>query len=132
MANRGNMKTGNWAVSTAVGLLCFSCLPWIGCQGRAEGEHVLFTYNASDGIRSLDPGKATDLESQWVVDQLYEGLLELDAALDIQPALAESWSVSEDGLTYAFRLRHNAVFHSGSPVTAQDVQASLSKSQAPA
>ena len=61
----------------------------VSCNSEDPSSDVtLFTYNASDGIRSLDPGKATDLESMWVVDQLYEGLLELDAELQVQPALA--------------------------------------------
>jgi len=100
----------------------------VSCNSEDPSSNVtLFTYNASDGIRSLDPGKATDLESMWVVDQLYEGLLELDAELQVQPALAESWSVSDDGLIYAFRLRSNARFHNGKRVTAADVAASFDR-----
>lgn len=97
-----------------------------------QSDRLVFTYNASDGVRSLDPGKATDLESIWVVDQLYEGLLELDADLAVQPALAEAWSVSADGLTYAFRLRDGALFHNGEPVTARDVAASFQRLLDPA
>lgn len=110
--------------------LVFMCL--LGCSAPGDGEiKELFTYNASDGIRSIDPGKATDLESIWVVDQLYEGLLELDANLELKPALAESWQVSEDGLTYAFRIRNGARFHNGDPVTAQDVVESFRRLLAP-
>ena len=111
-------------------LILWVCMPllWAACNVNGPGPDLeLFAYNASDGVRSLDPGKATDLESMWVVDQLYEGLLELDAQLDVQPALAEEWSVSEDGLTYAFRLRSGAVFHNGAPVTASDVAASFER-----
>ena len=101
---------------------------WASCYTNESPAHsALFTYNASDGVRSLDPGKATDLESMWVVDQLCEGLLELDAALHIQPALAEAWTVSDDGLTYAFRLRSGASFHNGALVTAADVKASFTR-----
>ena len=103
-------------------------LLWGACGVNGPGPDLeLFAYNASDGVRSLDPGKATDLESMWVVDQLYEGLLELDAQLNVQPALAETWSVSEDGLKYAFRLRSGAAFHNGAPVTASDVAASFER-----
>ena len=80
----------------------------------SRGRRDLFTYNASDGIRSLDPAKATDLETMWVVDQMYEGLLEFDADLRVVPALADRWSVSEDGLRYHFKLRE-ATFHDGAP-----------------
>lgn len=98
-----------------------ACLSFSCSGGPAPSEVRLLTYNASDGVRSLDPGRATDLESMWVVDQLYEGLLELDQRLEVKPALAEAWSVSPDGLSYGFRLRRGAVFHDGSAVTAGDV-----------
>lgn len=105
------------------------CAVFLGACAAEEQppETVLFAYNASDGVRSLDPGKATDLESMWVVDQLYEGLLELDATLTVQPALAASWSVSADGLVYTFRLNTEATFHNGQPVTASDVAASFAR-----
>lgn len=101
-------------------------LSFIACSGPSSGSdgRHWFVYNASDGIRSLDPGKATDLETLWVVDQLYEGLLELDAGLRVVPALADQWSVSEDGLRHHFHLR-DAQFHNGEPVTAMDVKASF-------
>ena len=108
---------------------CMAAVIMSGCaQGEDRGpDRRLFCYNASDGLRSLDPGKATDLESMWVVDQLYEGLLELDEALEVRPALAEAWSVSEDGLHYRFRLRKDAVFHDGSPLVARDVALSFER-----
>ena len=107
--------------------LCFACLT-IACSSPHDRQETeLFTYNASDGVRSLDPGKAMDLESIWVVDQLYEGLLELDEDMNLRGALAENWRVSEDGLSYAFKLREGAVFHNGDPVTAQDVAASFER-----
>lgn len=113
-------------------LICWACgaaVLWSGCGHRngLDPQQRLFTYNASDGVRSIDPGKATDLETMWVVDQLYEGLLELDETLQVKPALAESWSVSDDGLTFGFRLRRGAVFHDGTPVTAMDVALSFKR-----
>lgn len=115
--------SGLWA---AVGLSMV-----VACSPRQEDGLDLFMYNASDGIRSLDPAKATDLETMWVVDQLYEGLLEFDADLRVMPALAETWSVSPDGLRYRFKLRE-ARFHDGSPVTAADVVASFDRLRDPA
>ena len=97
-----------------MGLWLWLLLAATGCGSASDAERDLFCYNASDGIRSLDPAKATDLETMWVVDQLYEGLLELDANLRVVPALAEAWSVSDDGLDYRFRLRH-ATSTTGTP-----------------
>ena len=74
-----------------------------GCSGgEGEVELDLFVYNAADGIQSLDPARAVDLETLWVVDQLYEGLLEFDTALNVVPALASEWSVSDGGTVYSF------------------------------
>lgn len=110
--------------ATAVLTSCFN--------GPDDRELDLFTYNAADGIRSLDPARATDLETLWIVDQMYEGLLEFDDDLGVVPALADRWSVSEDGLTYAFGLRPGVQFHDGSAFTAQDVVLSFERMLNPA
>lgn len=55
---------------------------------------------------------------------VYEQLVALDANLAPQPALADSWETSEDGLTWTFRLRDGVTFHNGAPMTADDVVAS--------
>jgi len=55
-----------------------------------------------------------------ITNQVFSGLLAFDDNLNLVPDLAESWTVSRDGLEYRFSLRHNARFHHGRPVTAQD------------
>ena len=114
-------------------LLASGLVALCGCSGpHAEAEKFrLLTYNASDGIRTLDPAKAMDLETMWAVDQLYEGLLELDADLKVVPALAQTWSVSDDGLVYAFKLR-DARFHDGTLLRANDVAMSFERLLDPA
>jgi peptide/nickel transport system substrate-binding protein len=52
---------------------------------------------------------------------MFESLLTYDFKLNPQPSLAESWTVSPDGLTYTFKLRHNVKWHDGKPFTADDV-----------
>lgn len=51
--------------------------------------------------------------TQTVAGKIYEGLLRYDHRLNPMPGLAESWEVSDDGLTYTFHLRKNAVWHDG-------------------
>lgn len=68
---------------------------------------------------SIDPRFVRDDEGEQVVDALFDPLVRLDAAFRIVPAAAESWDVDPTGLRYTFALRR-AVFHDGSPVTAQD------------
>jgi oligopeptide transport system substrate-binding protein len=63
--------------------------------------------------------------------RVFSGLVSFDPQLNLTPDLAESWDVSDDGMTYTFKLRQNARFHSGRPVTAQDVVYSLERSTSP-
>ncbi|MEO8713710.1 MAG: ABC transporter substrate-binding protein, partial [Acetobacteraceae bacterium] len=58
-------------------------------------------------------------------------LTAIDADLRVVPALAASWTVSPDGLTYSFRLRPSARFHDGKPVTPDDVAASIARVRDP-
>jgi peptide/nickel transport system substrate-binding protein len=94
------------------------------CGSKATRTESVFRYNEPSGIASLDPAFASDKSSLWVVQQLYDGLVRLDSANQIQPALAKNWSISSDGTSYTFCLRE-AYFHSGKKVSAQDVVASL-------
>jgi ABC-type transport system substrate-binding protein len=66
---------------------------------------------------TLDPALTQDADSLMVSQYLYEGLVSLDASGNPQPALAESWVVSDDQLDYIFKLRANAAFSDGTPVT---------------
>jgi peptide/nickel transport system substrate-binding protein len=61
---------------------------------------------------------ATAFASFIVTGQIYEGLTEIDERLRPRPALAESWTVSPDGLTYTFKIRSGVFFHDGKPLTA--------------
>ena len=106
--------------------LLLACLG--GCAtGESYDKSTVFRYNESAAITSLDPAAARSLEHMWVVDQLYDGLVELDDELNIQPCLAESWVVDEAGLTYTFGLREGVQFSTGNPVTATDVVQSLER-----
>ncbi|PNG27834.1 peptide ABC transporter substrate-binding protein [Methylocella silvestris] len=69
---------------------------------------------------SLDPHKATTLIESNVLGELFEGLLSRDAAGALIPGVAESWRVEPDGRVYKFRLREDAKWSNGDPVTADD------------
>lgn len=83
-----------------------------------EGTLEIATDQAPVG---LDPHVVTAFSSFVVLDVIYEALVEIDPDLAIQPALAESWEVSDDGLSYDFQLRDDVVFHNGRAMTAEDV-----------
>ncbi|MBC7223429.1 MAG: peptide ABC transporter substrate-binding protein [Anaerolineae bacterium] len=81
---------------------------------------------------TMDPALAGDLDSAQFVTKVFGGLVSLDEDLEVQPDLAEGWELSEDGRTYTFRLREDARFHDGRPITAEDVRYSLERACDPA
>lgn len=70
-------------------------------------------------VQSLDPQQATDGTSFEVIADYTDGLMQMDADGQAVPAIAESYDLSEDGLTYTFHLR-DANWSNGQPVTAAD------------
>lgn len=94
---------------------------------RDSDDSRVFRYNESAGITSLDPAFARNLENMWAVNQLFDGLVELDENLRVVPLIAESWEISDSGRVYTFLLRDDVFFHRDSTsaaaarrVTAQD------------
>ncbi|MDI7277534.1 MAG: peptide ABC transporter substrate-binding protein, partial [Anaerolineae bacterium] len=81
---------------------------------------------------TLDPALVQDAHSAVYIVEIFSGLVTLDENLEVAPDLAESLEVSEDGRTYTFRLRQEARFQSGKPVTARDVEYSLTRACSPA
>lgn len=76
---------------------------------------------------NLDPYLSAATDTYSMMDNVYDGLLEVNPDGSLRPAIAESYDISEDGLTYTFRLRQNVVFHDGSPLTSEDVRASYAR-----
>lgn len=70
---------------------------------------------------SLMMGLVQNGPTQMVAGNIYESLLRYDENLEPMPQLAESWEVSEDGLTYTFHLHDNVKWHDGEPFTSADV-----------
>jgi len=95
--------------------ILISILTLIACQTgdspNNSSNKKFFRYNQHTGITSLDPAFAKDQSTIWATTQLFDGLVQLDENLDVQPAIAKSWEISEDGLIYTFKLSENARFH---------------------
>jgi len=121
---------------------------WIGCgvgeqdtgkeYRRIAGGIVqggVFHFNLTESPRSLDPARIGDSASWHVSENLYEGLVEFNSALEIAPCLARSWEVSEDGRIYTFHLREGILFHDspafpdgkGRELTAEDIRYSFTR-----
>lgn len=110
--------------------LFFSCTT----SNDSKDERKFFRYNQQEGITSLDPAFAKNLANIWAVNQLYNGLVQIDDGLNVKPSIAKSWEISEDGLTYTFHLRNDVRFHphelfGGEPpiVTAHDFEYTLNR-----
>ena len=71
----------------------------------------VFRYNEHKNIGSLDPAFAKDNADIWAINQLFNGLVQMDENLNVQPCIANNWSISEDALTYSFSLRNDVQFH---------------------
>jgi len=102
-------------------------------------EEQVFRYNEHSNITSLDPAFARDQRNIWAVHQLFNGLVQLDDSLHVQPDIAKQWTISEDGKTYQFLLRDDVFFHEHErfgkhktrKVTASDVAYSLGRLKNP-
>src|SRR5688572_3357666 len=77
---------------------------------------------AIDDIITLDPGEAFEISTGEITGNTYNMLVRLDPndTTKVIGGLAESWTVSDDGLTYTFKLKPNLTFASGNPITAED------------
>ena len=84
---------------------------------------------AFDDIISMDPGEAFELSTAEVTSNTYDLLVRLDLSdtSKVKGDLAESWTVSDDGLTYTFKLKPGMKFASGNPITAEDVAYSFER-----
>jgi oligopeptide transport system substrate-binding protein len=69
---------------------------------------------------TLDPAFTTDVYASSVVQQVFDGLVQFDADLNVIPSIASSWSASYDGMTWTFHLRQGVKFHHGRKVMADD------------
>lgn len=74
-------------------------------------DSQVFRYNEHSNITSLDPAFAKDQRNIWAVNQLFNGLVQLDDSLHIKPDVAKKWTISKDGKTYQFTLRNDVNFH---------------------
>ena len=119
------------AASTALVVLALV----VALTGCSTGQRVDLGDGAEGGVIAaiagepdqLDPHKTSAYFSFEVLENVFDTLVEPDENLQMRPALAESWEVSDDELTWTFRLRPGVTFHDGSPLTAEDVAFSYNR-----
>ena len=95
----------------------------------ATPADTLVIADAIDDIITLDPHEAFEFSGVDVVNNTYDGLIELDPLQpgELVPGLAESWDVAADGVTYTFKMKPGVTFSSGNPVRAEDAAWSLQR-----
>ncbi len=113
------MTRRSLALIACVGLL----LVWVGMTGLAARTLIIAV---PDEPPVLDPTTNASASIDQILNHnVYEGLLSATPQGTLEPALAESYEVSKDGLTYTFHLRHGVLFHDGHPFTSADVSATF-------
>ncbi|TYB77179.1 ABC transporter substrate-binding protein [Bizionia myxarmorum] len=110
-------------------------LLFFGCSSKNQEFTGVFRYNEHKNISSLDPAFSKDLADIWATNQLFNGLVEMDDSLNVQPSIAKNWIISDSAKTYTFTLRPDVYFHnhalfgkdSTRNVTASDFEYSLNR-----
>jgi peptide/nickel transport system substrate-binding protein len=101
----------NYFKLLGVSVLAIAFLSTCADTKTEEDNRTVFNYNEMAGISSLDPASANNTEDIWAVNQLFNGLVQMDDSLKVIPAIAKKWFISDDGLTYTFILRDDVYFH---------------------
>ena len=83
-------------------------------------SEVVYNRGNSADPESLDPHKTSTVYEAHILRDLFEGLVMQDQNAELIPGAAESWTISDDGLVYTFKLRADAIWSDGDPVTADD------------
>jgi len=100
-------------MSKIAAVFVISLLAFFSCKDTAKqgDERTIFNYNEMNGVTSLDPAAASNFENISPVNQLFNGLVQMDDSLNVVPCIAKAFSMSEDGLCYTFSLRNDVYFH---------------------
>lgn len=95
--------------------------------GKSDTDASSITIGIAQDLDSLDPHYATGAGTKEILFNIYEGLVKPDKDGNLNPAVAESSTVSDDGRTYTFKLRDGIKFQNGNPVTVDDVIYSINR-----
>ena len=108
----------------------FLCGAMLGAAAINQAMAASLDVAIDSSPAGLDPHLITAFNSVVIVQStVYEGLTAIEQDLSVAPGLAESWSVSDDSLTYTFTLPSGVTFHDGSGMDAEDVAASIRRVQ---
>lgn len=125
-----NPRTGMLALSLLAGLALIGTGTAQDDPPPREGGELVVAITADPP--GWDPTVSTSQEIPRVMyHNVFEGLVRFDESGEIVPALAETWTTSDDGLTWTFEVREGVSFHDGSPLTLDDVVAKFERAMDP-
>ena len=91
-----------------------------------SGGNIVVTYK--DDVATLDPAIGYDWQNWSMIKSLFDGLMDYDpGTTDLRPGLAESYTISDDGMVFTFEVRNGVQFHNGREMTAEDVVYSFNR-----
>ena len=110
---------------------CFFAALLLICSAAAHAE-VVYNRGSVGDPATLDPHKTSAVTEADIMRDMFEGLIQRTAEGEAVPGAAESWTISDDGLVYTFKLRTDGKWSNGEPVTAQDFVYSFKRALDPA
>ena len=117
-------------ISAAAALALVAAAPYALAQAPKQGGAAVVTFN--NDLTTLDPQVGYDWQNWSVIKSIFDGLMDYKpGTTELEPDLAESYTISDDGLTYTFKLREGLKFHNGRAVTSADVKYSLERATNP-
>jgi ABC-type transport system substrate-binding protein len=118
------------AAVVAIAICVIAAPSTVTAQTPKQGGSMVVTYK--DDISTLDPAIGYDWQNWSMIKSLFDGLMDYKAGTtELIPDLAESYTVSPDGLTYTFKLLSGVKFHNGRTMTAGDVKYSIERAVDP-
>lgn len=119
-------QSSAWTFTLMAVLVFIAALALVSCGGDKGAESAAkrdtININLGNEPPTLDWSMATDVSSYTVLNNIMDGLTQFDAEFHPLPALAESWTVSDDGKTYTFNIREGVEWTDGKPLTAGDFE----------
>jgi peptide/nickel transport system substrate-binding protein len=99
-------------------LLLVSCVAW--AQSPKSGGTLRVAWEAD--VAGLDPRLSPGAQASYVMGNMFNSLVTIDAELNYVPDLAESWEILDNGKVYVFHLRRGVKFHDGTDFDAEAVR----------
>ena len=120
------MKFTLTASALAIGAMLGSAAAAQDFTEAKQGGSMIVTYK--DDVSTLDPAIGYDWQNWSMIKSLFDGLMDYEPGTTIlKKDLAEDYTISEDGMTFTFKLREGVTFHNGREMTAEDVKYSLDR-----